>query len=150
MKLTLSIIVVLSILLTGCSPSVNPVSTQAASAQPEEPLPPRHLDTTYTQPHRTGFKPGFYSHARSAPAAGTLGRSGPLFRRSARARVKFIRTAWQWAMTRTPFQRWVLPERPKSFLGIYDLPGRYSFTPEYQFLDETVKYYSGSFNRLGK
>jgi len=38
---------------------------------------------------------------------------------------------------------------PASFLGIYDTD-RYSFAPEYQYLQETVDYYAGSFNREGE
>ena len=39
---------------------------------------------------------------------------------------------------------------PEAFLGIYDLPGRYSFTPSYKYLQESVEYYAGSFNRQGE
>ncbi len=39
---------------------------------------------------------------------------------------------------------------PEAFLGIYDLSGRYSFTPDYNFLQESVDYYAGSFNRQGE
>jgi hypothetical protein len=38
---------------------------------------------------------------------------------------------------------------PASFLGIYDTD-RYFFAPEYSYLQETVDYYSGSFNREGE
>jgi len=38
---------------------------------------------------------------------------------------------------------------PASFLGIYDTD-RYTFAPEYQYLQETVDYYAGSFNREGE
>lgn len=39
---------------------------------------------------------------------------------------------------------------PEAFLGIYDLPGRYSFSPGYEYLQESVDYYAGSFNREGE
>ncbi len=39
---------------------------------------------------------------------------------------------------------------PEAFLGIYDLPGHYSFTPDYNYLQESVDYYAGSFNRQGE
>lgn len=38
---------------------------------------------------------------------------------------------------------------PASFLGIYDTD-RYSFAPEYQSLQDTVSFYKGSFNREGE
>lgn len=38
---------------------------------------------------------------------------------------------------------------PSAFLGIYDTD-RYSFAPEYQSLQETVDFYKGSFNREGE
>ncbi len=38
---------------------------------------------------------------------------------------------------------------PASFLGIYDTD-RYSFAPEYRYLQETVDYFAGSFNREGE
>jgi hypothetical protein len=38
---------------------------------------------------------------------------------------------------------------PASFLGIYDTD-RYSFALEYQYLQETVDFYAGSFNRQGE
>lgn len=38
---------------------------------------------------------------------------------------------------------------PASFLGIYDTD-RYFFSPEYQYLQETVDYYAGSFKREGE
>jgi len=38
---------------------------------------------------------------------------------------------------------------PASFMGIYDMH-RYSFTSDVQYLQETVDYFSGSFNRQGE
>ncbi len=38
---------------------------------------------------------------------------------------------------------------PASFLGLYDTD-RYTFAPEFQFLQETVDFYAGSFNREGE
>ncbi len=34
-------------------------------------------------------------------------------------------------------------------LGIYDLPGRYTLSPENEYLQEVIEKYSGSFNRNG-
>jgi hypothetical protein len=35
----------------------------------------------------------------------------------------------------------------EAFLGIYDKPGQYSLTDQYQYLQETIDYYTGSFGR---
>ncbi|OGN72227.1 MAG: hypothetical protein A2X25_00770 [Chloroflexi bacterium GWB2_49_20] len=36
---------------------------------------------------------------------------------------------------------------PEAFLGIYDKPGQYDLTDQYQYLQETIDYYAGSFGR---
>jgi len=36
---------------------------------------------------------------------------------------------------------------PASFLGLFDRPGYYFLSPEYQFLQETIDFYKGSFGR---
>lgn len=150
MKQTLYIIVCLSILLTGCSPSVKPVTTQAASALPETSAPLVTLNTLTPSPATLTSNPAFTAtpDLRLPPERWQEWPVVPEI--SARAREIYQNGL---AMGNDPHAFSKIGDCqniPESFLGIYDLPGRYSFTPEYQFLDETVKYYSGSFNRLGE
>lgn len=150
MKQTLYIIVCLSILLTGCSPSVKPVSTQAISALPETAAPLVPLNTRTPNPTVLASNPAFTStpDLRLPPERWQEWSIVPEI--SARAREIYQNGL---AMGNDPHAFSKIGDCqniPESFLGIYDLPGRYSFTPEFQFLDETVKYYSGSFNRLGE
>jgi hypothetical protein len=39
---------------------------------------------------------------------------------------------------------------PASFLGIYERPGQYHFSPEYESLQETIDHFYGSFGREGE
>ena len=150
MKPMLSIIIGLSILLTGCSPSVKPVAIQAASALPETSAPLVTLNTRTPSSTALASNPAFTStpDLRLPPERWQEWPVVPEI--SARAHEIYQNGL---AMGNDPHAFSKIGDCqniPESFLGIYDLPGRYSFTPEYQFLDETVKYYSGSFNRLGE
>jgi len=150
MKRLINAILCLSILLAGCSSSTEiSLSTQAVSSAPETstPLP---VSTLVPSPTLLASNPDFTSTPdlrlpperwQEWPVIPTL---------SARAREIYQHGL---ALGNDPHAFSKVGDCqniPEAFLGIYDLPGRYSFTSEYKFLDETVKYYSGSFNRLGE
>jgi hypothetical protein len=39
---------------------------------------------------------------------------------------------------------------PEAFFGVYDKPGQYSLGDQYQYLQETIDYYKGSFGRISQ
>jgi len=140
----------LSILLTGCSPSVEASSTQIVNSVPETSAPQSSLSTLIPSPTLLASNPAFTStpDLRLPPERWQEWPVIPVL--SVRAREIYQNGL---AMGNDPHAFSKIGDCqniPEAFLGIYDLPGRYSFTPEFQFLDETVTYYSGSFNRLGE
>lgn len=150
MKQLICIVICLSILLTGCSPSIEAPSTQIVSSVPETSIPQTALNTLIPSPTLLASNPAFTStpDLRLPPERWQEWDIVPVV--SARAREIYQNGL---AMGNEPHAFSKIGDCqniPESFLGIYDLPSRYSFTPEYQFLDETVKYYAGSFNRQGE
>ena len=150
MKRMIYVIFCLSTLLAGCSPSAETSSTQAVISILETSIPLTSPSTLMPSPTLQASNPAFTStpDLRLPPEQWQAWTIVPTI--SARAREIYQNGL---AMGNEPHAFSKIGDCqniPESFLGIYDLPSRYSFTPEYQFLDETVKYYSGSFNRQGE
>jgi len=150
MKQLVFVIFCLSILLTGCSPAVEASSTQIVNSVSETSAPQVMFNTPIPSLTLPTPNPAFTStpDLRLPPERWQEWPIVPVL--SARAREIYQNGL---AMGNDPHAFSKIGDCqniPEAFLGIYDLPGRYSFTSEFQFLDETVKYYSGSFNRLGE
>ena len=143
-------LLILSLLLAGCSPAPTPPHLTPDTGTPDT----EALDTA---------TPDTESPDTGTPDTGTRGTSTPDLRLdpekwqewpviptiSARAREIYQRGLALGNDPRAFSKIGDCQSVPASFLGIYETD-RYSFAPEYQTLQETVDFYNGSFQREGE
>lgn len=145
----LRIFFVTCLLLTSCSGMNNP--GEASPNATQTPLsPPTTASATPALPSTATANPAFSPtpDLRLPPERWQEWDIVPAI--SARAREIYLRGLAMGNNPRAFSKIGDCQNIPEAFLGIYDLPGRYYFSPGYEYLQESVDYYAGSFNREGE
>ena len=160
MKYILTLASILTLIVTGCAPTTG---TPPASSIPASPQPA----LTFTE-----AAPAFSAPTAASVVASPAPASQPTLITTPTPDLRLPPEKWrEWpvlpelsAHAREIYQRGIAsgndPQAfskigdcqsvPASFMGVYDQPGKYSFPPELQPLQETIDHFSGDFSREGE